>query len=556
MNQNFDESNKIEEYVEFYRKYLYELLPTTFRERDTDKTLEEFLQIIGEQAAVIRQNIDDLWKNFYIDSSESWAIPYVGELLGAKTIPHLPLTNRVDIKKTIQWRKLKGTLSGIESLARNYAGGGVRVKEFFEICARLPHLNYLEKNSLNSNFVKIRDQIPLLELETIDDTIPHTIDIRNPSNSNGWYHPKNLGFFLSLLHVYHAQNFECVKDSNFRYYFSTIQQDNKSQKFPLFDGESRLKINPQKFALNSLNYFGKSNLFSIKINNIAAAVSELQPSKPVELKKTPEKEFITISNELKNQQNTDFVGMNSKDGIRLLEARKFSNPERQFTITALSQTDNGDIHEIAHLDTSGLPDSRFNLLSPSNYSGKLLLKIELNPNCLPGEFPETVISIRDSRLPFVNYTNSENNIESKYQNALYVYLPKLALPKVTGENSVYLFVDNDGSTYFAKYLDNKFIIDDKNPHRSLGQIYPPRMLNFSLDSLDNFGELNRWHGIHAIDPIKFQDEFIVEALCENKSENVICKLGQLHITPNSINYQNANEVWIRWKISNQLDMME
>ncbi len=550
MTQNFDESNKIEEYIEFYRKYLYELLPITYRERDTDETLKEFLEIIGEQAAVIRQNIDDLWKNFYTDSSESWAIPYIGELLDTKSTSNFSISNRTDLKKTIQWRKLKGTLSGIESLARNYVGGGIRTKEFFEICSRLPHINHLKENSLKPNFVKIRDQIPLLELGTIHDEIPHTIDIRNPSNSNGWYHPKNIGLFLSLLHVYHRQDVESMKDSDFRYYFNAIQKDNKSQKSPLFNGISRMKINSKKFERNPLSYFGKNNYFTIKINNIPAAVSELGSPEPVKLKENPEIDLITISNSEINK-NTDFVGMDPKDGMRLLDARKFSNPERQFLITALFQTDDGNINEIAHLDTSNLPDNRFNLLPQSDYSGKLLLKIELKPNCLPGEFPETVISIRDSRFPFVNHKNSQkNSIESKYQNALYVYLPKLALPTITGENSVYLFVDNDGTTYFVKYLDNKFVIDDKIPQRSMGQIYPPRMLNFSLDPLDRFGQLSRLHGLQAVDPTKFQDEFIIEALCENIGENVTWKLGQLHIKPDSIKYQNANEVWVRWNIPN------
>ncbi len=552
MSQNFNDTYFVNnEYVEFYRKYLYDLLPETYKKRDIDDTLKEFLEIIGEQAAVIRQNIDDLWRDFYIDSSESWAIPYIAELLGTKIISNPSADNRTDIKKTIQWRKLKGTLSGIESLAKNYAGVGIGLKEFFEVCARFTHLNYLDTNSLKSNFVNIKDQVSLLELGTIHDNIPHTIDIRNPTNSHGWYHPKNIGIFLSLLNVYNIKNIESIKDSDFRYYFGPVHHNIKSQH-QLFSSISRLKINSQKFELNPLYYFGKNDYFSIKINNILAAVSELQPTKPVESQNNPENNLVIISDNLETLSTTDFVGLDPKNGIRLLEARKFSNPERHFIITALSQSDEGDIHEIARLDTSSLPDNRFDLLSNSNYSGKLLLKIELKPENLPGEFPETIISIRDSRFPFVDTKNSQkNSVESKYQNALHVYLPKLALPTISGENHMYLFVDNDGTTYFAKQLDNKFVIDDSiQPQKSFGQIYPPRKLTYSLDPQDSFGEINRWTGIQVVDPIKFIDEFIIEAFTENLSENVTWKLGQLHVTANSTTYQNANEVWIRWNIPN------
>ena len=56
-------------------------------------------------------------------------------------------------------------------------------------------------------------------------------------------------------------------------------------------------------------------------------------------------------------------------------------------------------------------------------SGSVLISLELDSRLSPSEFPETVIALRDSRKKIM----VKDYIMSKYQNALYVYLPSVLL---------------------------------------------------------------------------------------------------------------------------------
>src|SRR5215207_2122329 len=109
------------EYSKFYEQYLYRLLPPIYQEYDTkeNNVLQEFLKIIASQAAAIRQDIDNLLKNFFISSCDEWAIPYIADLIAAKVVPNSSLNSRLDVQNTIRWRKAKGTQTGLVDLIRN-----------------------------------------------------------------------------------------------------------------------------------------------------------------------------------------------------------------------------------------------------------------------------------------------------------------------------------------------------------------------------------------------------------------------------------------------------
>jgi len=543
-----------EEHIKFYQNYFFDLLPEIYSERDRDHVLKEFLEIIGEQAAAMRQNIDDLWKNFFIDSCDEWVIPYIGDLVGTKIISNPASDNRVDVKKTIQWRKQKGTLSGIQSLTKTTAGVGVDVREFFRLCSRIPHLNYFNKSSTSYYTVAVRDQKNLFNIGTVDDSIPHTIDVRNPSSQKGWYNLKNIGLFVSMLNTYHVENVESLEESPHRYYFnSVLHKNSEPAPIPLYELNTKMEIPSRNFSQDPQKYFGNHNAFTIRINSVPTAVFELTQPSPIKID-GDDKNFITISSSSKFQTNSKegtFVGLHDKHGIRLMEPRKFSNPEKQFVIHVYSYSNDGNLTEISSIDTSKTTPTQY-FTHPDTFDfGKLVIGIELGSAAIPSKFPETIISIRDTRTPIVDLKYSQkNSLDSIYKNSLYVYLPSVSLPTDTSDKEVYFFVDSIGSTYFAKKSDNKIVLDkNKLPTDSLGQVFPPRTLNFSLDKLDGYAELNRVHGIQLVDPSKFHDDFVAEAFVVNESRTNSWKIGELEITPDSSRYVNSKEVWIRWKVN-------
>ena len=104
------------------------LLPAVYRADDTETIgavgpLRELVTRIGAQAAVVRRSIDRLWEDQSIETCDGWVIPYIAELLGTKPRPGLDARGqRLDVAKTIYYRRRKGTLALLEQLAHDITG--------------------------------------------------------------------------------------------------------------------------------------------------------------------------------------------------------------------------------------------------------------------------------------------------------------------------------------------------------------------------------------------------------------------------------------------------
>ena len=189
---NTDGHMSDEGYAKFYEQYLYSLLPAIYQDYDSRKennVLYEFLKIIASQVAAIRKDIDGLLNNFFINSSEEWAIPYIADLIAAKIVPNSSLNSRLDVQNTMRWRKLKGTQAGLVELLRNTINRNARVREAFRYCSSTSHLVYKSSDiAVNKPqvFVNLHDENALSNIDSENDSIPHTIDIREPTQTNGW----------------------------------------------------------------------------------------------------------------------------------------------------------------------------------------------------------------------------------------------------------------------------------------------------------------------------------------------------------------------------------
>jgi hypothetical protein len=607
-----------EEYGRFYEQYLYSLLPAIYKEYDAEENniLQEFLKIIASPAAALRRDIDGLLNDFFINSCEDWVIPYIGDLIAAKFVPNSSLNSRLDVQNTIHWRKLKGTRIGLEDLIRNTVNANAKVKEAFKFCSSSPHLGFT-KNSANvidrskgssSNFVNLHDQSSLNDMDSENDTISHLIDVREPSHANGWYNIKNLMLFLPQLNVYQLSQVEAQNeedddgiDGSRHYCFSNLSKGSSSQElsssssssissssnnryFPLYDLDTGLRIKPSVFAQDPFHYFGQKRGMAIWINNILAAFpkpSDFSPVKSVingnNLLTIAASSMVTRKSNGDNPSNAnidpDFIGLHKEEGIRILEPRKFTKSDKHFIIRVYSYSDEEqDPVEIANYDTSKIYSEPYHhlLLQKSRPKkiplGTILISVEplAQSTATTGAiiiFPETVIAIRDSqRSPYVREKNMEvDNRNSKYKNALYVFLPAISLNY--GERK-YLFVDNDGSTYYEEKADNEAghgterRFRGKLAKQACGQIFPPRQLTYSLAPLKNFADLNRFNGIKVLDAKKYEkgssvspSSFEIEGIAIDKIRKQAWRIGRLQIrSDGTSHYINEKEMWIRWII--------
>jgi hypothetical protein len=127
----------------YYAERLWQLLPAVYRTADTDGTagpLRELLNRIGAQVAVVRRSMDRLWADQSIETCDDWVIPYLGDLLGTSLIANLDArAQRLDVAKTIHYRRRKGTVAIAEELALDVTGWTAHAVEGFRRLGRARH---------------------------------------------------------------------------------------------------------------------------------------------------------------------------------------------------------------------------------------------------------------------------------------------------------------------------------------------------------------------------------------------------------------------------------
>src|SRR6266446_10884899 len=108
---------------------LYQLLPAIYRMRDAEQgyPLQALLRVMAEQVNVVEDDIAQLYENWFIETCEEWAVPYIGDLVGYQLLNDAGepgdvttlreqqreriLIPRRDVANTIHARRRKGTLA-------------------------------------------------------------------------------------------------------------------------------------------------------------------------------------------------------------------------------------------------------------------------------------------------------------------------------------------------------------------------------------------------------------------------------------------------------------
>lgn len=229
---------------------LYRLLPAIYRMRDADQKypLQALLRVIAEQVNVVEDDIAQLYDNWFIETAEEWAVPYVADLLGYRPVqeagqpgdPASPqgralnrfLIPRREVAKTIQNRRRKGTLALLELLAHDVAGWPARAVEFFKLLGWNQNLNHPHFDRARTADLRLMAELDLLDGPF--DSIAHTVDVRriNSNRSIGRYNIPSVGLFVWRLKSYsitRAPAFCAEGLGPHRFTFSVLGQD-----MPLF----------------------------------------------------------------------------------------------------------------------------------------------------------------------------------------------------------------------------------------------------------------------------------------------------------------------------------
>jgi hypothetical protein len=200
--------------------HLYDLLPVIHRQRDAEQgyPLRELLRLLAEQVNMVEADITQLYENWFIETSQDWVVPYLGDLVGYQPVFEAGqpgdastergrernniLFSRREIANIIRYRRRKGTLPLLELLAADVAGWPARAVEFYRLLSWTQALNH--QRSARGVTAELHDAEVLDRLDGPFDQIAHTADVRrvNSPRGRGRYNIPEVGLFVWRLKAY------------------------------------------------------------------------------------------------------------------------------------------------------------------------------------------------------------------------------------------------------------------------------------------------------------------------------------------------------------------
>jgi hypothetical protein len=215
---------------------LYDLLPVLYRLRDADRgePLRALLAVIEREVGAIEADIDRLYDNWFIETCEDWAAPYIGDVLGVRSLHAVTtatLSERARVANTLGYRRRKGTLAMLEQLARDVTDWPARAVEYFQLLDTTQHLNHVRPANVRTP--DLRDTRRLELLGTPFETTAHAVEVRGISSGLGRYNIPNVGLFLWRLQSYSVAKADArpvTEPGDGRYHFNPLGLDG-----PLFN---------------------------------------------------------------------------------------------------------------------------------------------------------------------------------------------------------------------------------------------------------------------------------------------------------------------------------
>src|SRR5262249_30182323 len=120
----------------------------------------------------------------------------------------------------IYYRRRKATPAMLEELARDVTGWPAHVVEFFRL---LGLTQFLEHARGGCVWTDLRSVEAMERVAGAFDAASHTVDVRPPSQDEGWYSVRNIGFFLWRLQSFPLANVPARPTAvAWRYHFSPL----------------------------------------------------------------------------------------------------------------------------------------------------------------------------------------------------------------------------------------------------------------------------------------------------------------------------------------------
>ncbi|MDT5156604.1 MAG: hypothetical protein QOH51_961 [Acidobacteriota bacterium] len=209
-----DANTVLDGYESYYTEKLWQLVPEVYRNEDglaaSPGVLRRIVELIGAEAARSRRSIDRLWEDQYIETCDDWAVPYIGDLVGARLVSAQDRRGRrVDVANAVKFRRRRGTPDLLDTLVRAMSGWDVVLVEGFRRLARtrhrldpVPRAGGFFTGTLSGGTADLRSPAGAEVSDGPFDEYFHTLDTRLLRGRDGRFGINKLNFHLFRLKAY------------------------------------------------------------------------------------------------------------------------------------------------------------------------------------------------------------------------------------------------------------------------------------------------------------------------------------------------------------------
>jgi hypothetical protein len=291
---------------------LYNLVPAIYRIRDAANgyVLQAFLRVVAEQVNVVEDNIAELYADWFIETADEWAVPYIGDLIGYVPVQAAgPASNdataegralnaylipRREVANTIGYRQRKGCLSLLDQLASDVGNWPALAIEFYKRLGWNQNIDHLHMDRART--VDVHRMAALDRISTPFDPFARSVDVRRIDSNRtlGFYNIPSVGVFAWRLQPYAVTQTQAYCEENagpqcmtFSVLGSCSQLFNNPVPRPSTGCATPNALNfpgpitRAAFADRPSAYYGADKSFSIWVENWAG----LGPTAPVPLEK-------------------------------------------------------------------------------------------------------------------------------------------------------------------------------------------------------------------------------------------------------------------------------
>ena len=226
-----------------FEEKLWEMIPPLYRHEDgiaeLPGQLRALVEVMAQQATLLRQSQDRLWDDQYVDLCADWCLPYLADLVATRLLSEAnPRGRRVDVAKTVYYRRRKGTPRILTELTSDIAQWEGVVVEQFRRLARQPHLLDPDPQpragrstgTLPGGIADLRRASAAAQSGSPFDEFHYTPDVRRHRGTDGLYGVPKLAFHLYRLGAYTVVNAQAQPGSNAKRFFV----DPAERRSPLF----------------------------------------------------------------------------------------------------------------------------------------------------------------------------------------------------------------------------------------------------------------------------------------------------------------------------------